>query len=314
MKHREFALCRLRTEAGLEGFAFVYTRDGPIAAIVRRNIAPIYVGQQYDDPARCTGRRPGATTRSSPSGIGLRALSLVDLAAWDLAARAAGQSITAYLGGERRPMPVTAIIGYPPTLTPGEVAARSRSCSRRAGAASSSRSPRRPKRPVPACARRVRRWAPTAGSGWTATGSSRRPQDAIEFARSIEDVGLGWMEDIVPPGNARMVAEIRERRAGADRDGRRAGRLVPSRVDPGPRRGRRRAHRRHDVRRHHPAARDDHADRGARDRLRAAHVRARPLSGLRRARLRRADRVGRSGHRRRPVRRLAPPARCQRRR
>jgi L-alanine-DL-glutamate epimerase-like enolase superfamily enzyme len=37
--------------------------------------------------------------------------------------------------------------------------------------------------------------------------------DAVEFARSIEDVGLGWMEDVVPPGNARMVAEIRRRAA-----------------------------------------------------------------------------------------------------
>ena len=33
--------------------------------------------------------------------------------------------------------------------------------------------------------------------------------DAIEFARSIEDVGLAWMEDVVPPGNARLVAEVR---------------------------------------------------------------------------------------------------------
>jgi L-alanine-DL-glutamate epimerase-like enolase superfamily enzyme len=36
-EHREFASCRPRTEAGLEGFGFVYTRGGPIAAIVRRN-------------------------------------------------------------------------------------------------------------------------------------------------------------------------------------------------------------------------------------------------------------------------------------
>jgi L-alanine-DL-glutamate epimerase-like enolase superfamily enzyme len=37
--------------------------------------------------------------------------------------------------------------------------------------------------------------------------------DAVEFAASIGDVALGWMEDVVPPGNARMVSEIR-RRAG----------------------------------------------------------------------------------------------------
>ena len=124
MEHREFALCRLRTEAGLEGFAFVYTRDGPIAAFVRRNIAPLYVGQQYGDPSSLHWQAAWSNNAILPSGIGLRALSLVDLAAWDLAARSAGQSITAYLGGERRPMPVTAIIGYPPTLTPAEVEAQ----------------------------------------------------------------------------------------------------------------------------------------------------------------------------------------------
>ena len=99
MKHREFALCRLRTEAGLEGFAFVYTRDGPIAAIVRRNIAPMYVGQEYANPSDLHWQAAWSNNAILPSGIGLRALSLVDLAAWDLAARAAGQSITAYLGG-----------------------------------------------------------------------------------------------------------------------------------------------------------------------------------------------------------------------
>src|SRR3954453_2458090 len=97
MKHREFALCRLRTEAGLEGFAFVYTRDGPIAALVRRNIAPLYIGQESGDPSSLHWQAAWRNNAILPSGSGLRALSLVDLAAWELAARAAGQSITAYL-------------------------------------------------------------------------------------------------------------------------------------------------------------------------------------------------------------------------
>src|SRR5439155_2138099 len=117
-----FALCRVRSEAGVEGFAFVYTRDGPIASIVRRNIAPMYVGQEYGDPSALHWQAAWSNNAILPNGIGLRALSLVDLAAWDLAARAAGKSIVAYLGGERRPMPVTAIIGYPPTLTADDVA------------------------------------------------------------------------------------------------------------------------------------------------------------------------------------------------
>jgi L-alanine-DL-glutamate epimerase-like enolase superfamily enzyme len=209
MKHREFALCRLRTEAGLEGFAFVYTRDGPIAAIVRRNIAPMYIGQEYDDPSALHWAAAWSNNAILPNGLGLRALSLVDLAAWDLAARAAGQSITAYLGGERRPMPVTAIIGYPPTLTPDEVAAQCEALLLAGW--------RRFKQPIAATPEetraRLRAARATIGAecwlGMDCNWVFKNAPDAIEFARSIEDLGLGWFEDVVPPGNARLVAEVR---------------------------------------------------------------------------------------------------------
>lgn len=209
MEHREFALCRIRTEEEREGVAFVYTRDAPLAAIVRRNIAPLYIGQPYDDPAALHWQAAWSNNAILPSGIGLRALSLVDLAAWDLAARAKGQSITRYLGGERRPMRVTAIIGYPPTLTAEEVAAQVESYLEAGW--------RRFKQPIAATpeATGARLRAARAAMGpdcWLGMDCNwvfKNAQDAIEFARSIEDVGLGWMEDVVPPGNARMVAEIR---------------------------------------------------------------------------------------------------------
>jgi L-alanine-DL-glutamate epimerase-like enolase superfamily enzyme len=210
MTHREFALCRLRTEAGLEGFGFVYTRDGPLAAIVRRNIAPLVIGQPYDDPAELHWQAAWSNNAILASGIGLRALSLVDLATWDLAARAKGQSITAYLGGERRSMPVTAIIGYPPSLTPREVADQVEGYLEAGW--------RRFKQPIAGTLdeTRARLRAARAAMGpdcWLGMDCNwvfKNAPDAIAFARSIEDVGLGWMEDIVPPGNARMVAEIRK--------------------------------------------------------------------------------------------------------
>ncbi len=209
MEHREFILCRLRTESGLEGFAFVYTRDAPLAAVVRRNIAPLYVGQAYDDPAALHWQAAWSNNAILPSGIGLRALSLVDLAAWDLAARAQGASISAYLGGGRQPMPVTAIIGYPPTLTPDQVAAQVEGLLadgwRRfkqpiAGTPEDTRARLRAARSV---------MGPDCWLGMDCNWVFKSAHDAIEFARTIEDVGLGWLEDVVPPGNARMVAEIR---------------------------------------------------------------------------------------------------------
>lgn len=209
MEHREFILCRLRTESGLEGFSFVYTRDAPLAAVVRRNIAPLYVGQPYDDPAALHWQAAWSNNAVLPSGIGLRALSLVDLAAWDLAARAAGQSISAYLGGGRRPLPVTAIIGYPPTLTPEQVAAQVKEYLAAGW--------RRFKQPIAATPEETRARlraaraviGPDCWLGMDCNWVFKTAHEAVEFAKTIEDVNLGWIEDVVPPGSARLVAEIR---------------------------------------------------------------------------------------------------------
>jgi L-alanine-DL-glutamate epimerase-like enolase superfamily enzyme len=209
MKHREFALCRIEADDGEVGTAFVYTRDGPLAEFVRLNIAHQYVGQPYADPEVLHWRAAWSNNAVLAGGLGLRALSLVDLATWDLASRAAGKSIAAQLGGELRPLPATAIIGYPPQLTPDEVAEQVDTL-HAAGW-------RRFKQPIAAdldttrARLRAAREAmgPDCWLGMDCNWVFKSADEAIEFARTIDDVGLGWMEDIVPPGNARMVAEIR---------------------------------------------------------------------------------------------------------
>jgi L-alanine-DL-glutamate epimerase-like enolase superfamily enzyme len=209
MGHREFALCRLRTEAGLEGFGFVYTRDGPIAAIVRRNIRPMLVGQPYDDPAALHWQAAWSNNAILPAGVGLRALSLADLATWDLAARAARKSITQYLGGERRPMLVTAIIGYPPTLTPVEVTQQVETLMEAGW--------RRFKQPIAATPEETRArlraardaMGPDCWLGMDCNWVFKSAAEGGEVAKSIAHPQPGWFEDVVPPGNARMVAEIR---------------------------------------------------------------------------------------------------------
>jgi L-alanine-DL-glutamate epimerase-like enolase superfamily enzyme len=211
MEHREFAFCRIATDSDLVGTAFVYTRDGPVDAFVRRNIAPMYVGQPYDDPADLHWRAAWSNNAVLAAGLGLRALSLVDLAAWDLAAKAAGKPIAAFLGGEARPMPATAIIGYPPQLTPDEVAEQVRQL-HDAGW-------RRFKQPIAATLdlTRARLRAAREAMGddcWLGVDCNwvfKSADDAIEFARSVDDLDLGWLEDVFPPGNARLVAELKQR-------------------------------------------------------------------------------------------------------
>ena len=88
----------------------------------RCSIAPVYVSSPVTAPDEVFYRALWTNHAVHAAGIGMRALSVVDIAAWDLAAKAAGQPIADLLGGELRPMPATAIVGYPPTISAEETA------------------------------------------------------------------------------------------------------------------------------------------------------------------------------------------------
>ena len=208
MRHREFALVRIDSESGQRGFAYCLTRDGPIAAIVARTIAPRYVGSPVDDPPARFHDALWANNAVHASGIGMRALSLVDIAAWDLAAKVAGQGIVQHLGGRPRAMPVTGIVGYPPSISPqatvDQIAGLWDQGWRRF---------KLPIAPTPdetiARLQAAREAFPDAWLGVDNNFYSKTAEDAIAFGRRLEPLRLGWFEDIVPPGDAAMVARIR---------------------------------------------------------------------------------------------------------
>ena len=208
MRHREFALVRIDAESGRRGFAYCLTRDGPLGAIVDRTIGPAYVGEPVDDPESLFFKALWTNNAVHAAGIGMRALSLVDLAAWDLAARAADQSISAYLGGGRPRMPVTAIVGYPPSISAEATVAQIADLWAKGW--------RRFKLPIAPTQdgsierlRAAREAFPAAWLGIDANFLHKTAVDAISFGRRLDGLGIGWFEDIVPPGDAAMVAEIR---------------------------------------------------------------------------------------------------------
>ena len=208
MRHREFAICGVVAEDGTVGISFCYTRDGPIQALVERLIAAHYVGGDPSDPAALFDAAAWSNNAVLASGIGHRAVSLVDVATWDLAAKLRGETIEQMLGGAPRAHPATAIVGYPPTMDLAELGSRWQACSTRAGAASSCPSRRRTRRRS-SVLRPCARSATSCGSASTRTGSSRRTDDAIDYIRTLEPFGLGWVEDIMPPGHAQAIATVR---------------------------------------------------------------------------------------------------------
>src|SRR4029079_10180501 len=125
MKQREFVVVRLRTASGHEGWAFTLTRDGAVPEQIRKTIVPVYLNTDIGDRAKTWRTAWRRSLASHCGGVGLRALSLVDLAAWDVAARMAERSIAELLGGAAEAMPPPAIIGYPPaSIGPKEIGAQ----------------------------------------------------------------------------------------------------------------------------------------------------------------------------------------------
>jgi L-alanine-DL-glutamate epimerase-like enolase superfamily enzyme len=210
MKQREFVVVRLRTAGGHEGWAFTLTRDGAVAEQIRRSIAPVYLGSAVEDRTQTYRTAWRRSLASHCSGIGLRGLSIVDLAAWDIAARMANLSIAEFLGGGNEPMPATAIIGYPPALIgPTEIGEQVRKLTAEGW--------RRFKAPVGptveaamARLRAARAAAPDAWLGCDGAWVFDDVEAASAFARAIADVSLGWFEDVFPPGDAVQLADLRK--------------------------------------------------------------------------------------------------------
>lgn len=205
---REYALVRVRTHNGVSGFAYGLTRDGAVVEQIRKSVGPLYVEKSVDAGEESWELAWRRSPAAHGDGVGLRALSLVDLAVWDNAARAAGKSIEKLLGGGPRPSPVTAIIGYPPSSSASDVAVEARRLFDSGW--------RRFKLPVSSTVevtasrlRAVRDELPTAWIGLDGAWTWDDPIAAAEFINSVGDVALGWFEDVFPPGDIYSLSVLR---------------------------------------------------------------------------------------------------------
>jgi len=110
---REYVLVEVRTDEGLSGIGFGMSRDAPVASMVTRNIAPLLVGEDPRDTERLWRRLYQANLIISQCGVFMRALSAIDIALWDLKARALGTPLWRLLGGYRSRVPVQVAGAYP---------------------------------------------------------------------------------------------------------------------------------------------------------------------------------------------------------
>jgi L-alanine-DL-glutamate epimerase-like enolase superfamily enzyme len=208
MRHREFAICGVMTAEGAVGVSYCYTRDGPIREIVNRLVAPHYLGGNPSQPESLYDPAAWSNNAILASGVGHRAISLVDVATWDLAAKLEGQPIEAFLGGTPARQRGTAIVGYPPTMPTDQLAIQVQTLLDEGW--------RRFKLPIAptwgATLERLRLVRSLIGDGWLGMDANwvfKEVSDAVDSIRTLEPLELGWVEDIMPPGHAHKIAEVR---------------------------------------------------------------------------------------------------------
>jgi L-alanine-DL-glutamate epimerase-like enolase superfamily enzyme len=209
MTYREYAVVRVTAQNGAKGLSFGLTRDGAVAEQIQKSICKIYEGTSVEDRENTFWQAKNANLGSHSNGVGLRALSLVDLAMWDLAARSRDISIAELLQGACDPMPATAIVGYPPNHTTLDdlqtqiLTLSSLGWNRFKIPFSDS--------PELAASKLflMRKLAPSAWIGCDAAWRFRDVESALSFLSQTREMNLGWFEDVFPPGYVKELAQLR---------------------------------------------------------------------------------------------------------
>lgn len=115
LDRRDYVLVHIRTDDGSEGLGYTYvgTGGGRVAALsVTDLLAPVLLGTDPGDIAALWERMYHETLLTGRRGVVVRAMSAIDIALWDLAAKSKGVPLGVLLGGTQKPLPAYASGGY----------------------------------------------------------------------------------------------------------------------------------------------------------------------------------------------------------
>jgi len=211
---REYAAVRVTTESGLVGSAYCLTRDAPVDACVTRLVAPALLGTDSAPPEAAWHRASRATVLVGRVGLVLRALGLVDIALWDIAAQRVGHPLWRLLSGSPNPVPAMIVAAYPlPERSPESLAddvLRLAGAGYRLLKVARDPDPDRMRRLLGRVASRLPTAASIvvdAGFGW------EEPAAALTEISNWGDPPLAWLEDPLVPEDVEGYAELRRRAA-----------------------------------------------------------------------------------------------------
>lgn len=207
---RRYAVLHLRTTSGLVGAAYAQTRGAPVADLVTTMLTPLLVGR---DSASIEARWRDAyrgTMAIGRTGLVMRALSLIDVALWDVQAQRAGLPLYRLLGGVRAEVPVMMVAGYPDgaqdvdetvaaALAAATAGHRLVKFARAADPAVNLQILEQLADTLPATCRVV------VDASWI----WERPADALAEASRWSSLPVAWLEDPFPPERTSAYVELR---------------------------------------------------------------------------------------------------------
>jgi D-galactarolactone cycloisomerase len=217
MTHRATILTRIHTEEGVVGEAFVGDEDhinDQIERVIRNEITPRLLGADAFATERCWElARPATWDILRDRRIGLVACAAVDTAIWDAVGKAVEQPLWRLWGGYRNRVPVIRTGGYYHTdLTiPAEMAAAREACVAGMKFKVGGLSPEED-------AKRFIDARKAAGDDFVLIADANQgytPDQAVRFARLVEDYNLYYFEEPCRWHNDRRAMRDVRYRSGA---------------------------------------------------------------------------------------------------
>lgn len=101
IRRRDFLLLQVMTEDGNTGWGEVFSSPHAAGALIQARMAPLVLGQSVFDHGRIWDRLVG-TVGYDRRGVAMMAISAIDMALHDAAAKIQGRSVAAMLGGKLR--------------------------------------------------------------------------------------------------------------------------------------------------------------------------------------------------------------------
>jgi L-alanine-DL-glutamate epimerase-like enolase superfamily enzyme len=206
---RAYALVDVVTASGLVGHAYALTRDAPVVEVVERLFRHRAIGLDAGAVEDVYDALWRATMPVGRVGLVQRALSLVDIALWDVRGQRAGLPLWRLLGAASPRVPAIVVSGYPTGAPASEIGAR---CAELAAAGW--RIQKVARFPDADDLRTVLEAAAEGGAEELVVDVAwvwRTASEAAEAIAAWPAERLAWVEDPLPPEDARAYGELRRR-------------------------------------------------------------------------------------------------------